>query len=119
MARRVPVTNATQAINCLQEDGGVILSGFASAEEVITVNNDAAPYLATVAQEVQPPSGHTQRHSLTGPAKLERTAQRNTTMSQALWAQSDCSREMDAETGSPRNPQQLPQDHIHTLQRPR
>ena len=59
---------------------GVILTGFASAEDVTTVNNDAAPYLAAVAQEVQPPSGQTDRPPLTVPAKLERTAQRNNTM---------------------------------------
>ncbi|KAL8884512.1 MAG: hypothetical protein Q9192_006830 [Flavoplaca navasiana] len=75
MARRVPVTDVTQAISCLQEDGGVILTGFASTEEVTTVNNDAAPYLAAVAQERSSngqPRGTIRCHRLFGRSRTAR-----------------------------------------------
>ncbi|KAL8753735.1 MAG: hypothetical protein Q9199_004833 [Rusavskia elegans] len=52
MACRVPVTDVAKAIQCLQADGGVILTGFASAVEVTAVNDDAAPYLEAVAKEI-------------------------------------------------------------------
>ncbi|KAI4174153.1 MAG: hypothetical protein LQ343_002488 [Gyalolechia ehrenbergii] len=54
MACRVPISHVAKAIRCLEEDGGVILTGFATPAEVKTVNDDAAPYLETVAEEVQP-----------------------------------------------------------------
>lgn len=54
MACRVPISDVAKAIDRLQEDGGVILTGFATPEEVARVNADAAPYLEAVAEEVQP-----------------------------------------------------------------
>ncbi|KAI4191405.1 MAG: hypothetical protein LQ348_003516 [Seirophora lacunosa] len=55
MACSVPITDVAKAIYCLEEDGGVIVTGFATVEEVNTVNDDAAPYLEAVANEVAPP----------------------------------------------------------------
>ncbi|KAI4088300.1 MAG: hypothetical protein LQ344_006168 [Seirophora lacunosa] len=51
MACSVPITDVAKAIYCLEEDGGVIVTGFATVEEVNTVNDDAAPYLEAVANE--------------------------------------------------------------------
>lgn len=55
MACRVPFADVAKAIHCIEEDGGVILTGFATPGEVTRVNEDAAPYLEAVAQEVPPP----------------------------------------------------------------
>ena len=52
MARRVPLTAVNDAINCLEEDGGVILSNFASEEDVKAVNDDACPYIDAIAKKV-------------------------------------------------------------------
>ncbi|KAL9011140.1 MAG: hypothetical protein Q9173_003992 [Seirophora scorigena] len=52
MACRIPITDVAKAIHCLEEDGGVILTGFATVEEVNTVNDDAAPYLEAIANEI-------------------------------------------------------------------
>lgn len=62
MACRVPITDVAKAIHCLEEDGGVIVTGFATVEEVNTVNDDAAPYLEAVANEVAPPKMCSARH---------------------------------------------------------
>lgn len=53
MAHRVALSDTEGAIRCLEEDGGVILTGFASKSEVAAVNADAAPYINAVAAEVR------------------------------------------------------------------
>lgn len=53
MARRVAFSDTEGAIRYLEEDGAVILTGFASENEVATVNADAAPYISAVAAEVR------------------------------------------------------------------
>ena len=53
MARRVPFDDVKAAIACLEEDGGVILTGFASEEEVGAVSDDAAPFLDAIGKEVR------------------------------------------------------------------
>ncbi|KAL9576390.1 MAG: hypothetical protein Q9212_007137 [Teloschistes hypoglaucus] len=45
MARRVPLNDPDRAIQVIAEDGGVILTGFSSVEDVQRVNEDAAPFL--------------------------------------------------------------------------
>ncbi|KAL8764274.1 MAG: hypothetical protein Q9194_007133 [Teloschistes cf. exilis] len=45
MARRVPMNDPDRAIQVIAEDGGVILAGFSSVEDVHRVNEDAAPFL--------------------------------------------------------------------------
>ncbi|KAL8658897.1 MAG: hypothetical protein Q9202_007382 [Teloschistes flavicans] len=45
MARRVPLNDPDRAIQVIAEDGGVILTGFSSVEDVQKVNEDAAPFL--------------------------------------------------------------------------
>ncbi|KAL8903953.1 MAG: hypothetical protein Q9207_003600 [Kuettlingeria erythrocarpa] len=81
MASRVPITDVAKAIDCLEEDGGVILTGFATVGEVTTVNEDAAPYLDAVAREVAPeqkrasngqPRGTVRCHRLFGRSQTAR-----------------------------------------------
>lgn len=52
MARRISLTNPDRAIEILKEDGGVILTGFAKAEDVEKVNADAAPYIDAIIKDV-------------------------------------------------------------------
>ena len=52
MSRRVSFNNVESAIRCLEEDGGVILTNFVKEKDVQTVNDDAAPFIKAVAEEV-------------------------------------------------------------------
>ena len=52
MARRAALSDVETVIRIIEEDGGVILQGFSSLEDVQTVNNDAAPYLKVVVDDV-------------------------------------------------------------------
>lgn len=52
MARRVPLNDPDRAIQVIAEDGGVILTGFSSVEDVQKVNEDAAPFLEAFRAEV-------------------------------------------------------------------
>lgn len=52
MARRVPFYDPTVVIRYIEEDGGVILTGFASIPDVQTVNADAAPYINAILENV-------------------------------------------------------------------
>ncbi|KAL8743397.1 MAG: hypothetical protein Q9190_004243 [Brigantiaea leucoxantha] len=54
MAHRVAFSDTEGAIRYIEEDGGVILTGFATENEVATVNADAAPYISAVAAETEP-----------------------------------------------------------------
>ena len=53
MARRVPLNSPDEAIRCLEEDGGVILTGFSSIADVEKVNADTAPYIDDIAKDVR------------------------------------------------------------------
>lgn len=63
MARRVPLSDPELVIKALEEDGGVILTGFTSLEDLDAVNSDSAKSLA-------PPDEVCYFHSLllSGPA---------------------------------------------------
>lgn len=52
MARRAALSDIKTAIKIVEEDGGVILTGFSSCEDVERVNNDAAPYLKAIVENV-------------------------------------------------------------------
>lgn len=52
MARRVSLHDPTAVIRYIEEDGGVILTGFASIADVQTVNADAAPYINAILENV-------------------------------------------------------------------
>ena len=52
MARRVPLNDVEMAIKIIEQDGGVILTGFSEIVDVEKVNSDAAPYIAAIQQEV-------------------------------------------------------------------
>jgi hypothetical protein len=52
MARRAALSDISKVIEIIEEDGGVILEGFASYEEVKMVNDDTAPYLKAVIDDV-------------------------------------------------------------------
>lgn len=52
MARRVPLDDPTTAIRYIEEDGGVILTGFSSIADVQTVNDDAAPFINAILEDV-------------------------------------------------------------------
>lgn len=52
MARRVPLNDPATIIRCIEEDGGVILTGFSSIADVQKVNADAAPYINAILEDV-------------------------------------------------------------------
>ena len=52
MARRVPLNDVETAIKIIEQDGGVILTGFATIVDVEKVNSDAAPFIAAIQAEV-------------------------------------------------------------------
>lgn len=52
MARRVPLHDPTTVIRYLEEDGGVILTDFSSIADIQTVNDDAAPYIHAILEDV-------------------------------------------------------------------
>jgi len=54
MACRVSLQDPIAAIECLEADGGVILTGFSSLEDVEQVNADAAPFIDAIVDEVSP-----------------------------------------------------------------
>ncbi|KAI4234580.1 MAG: hypothetical protein LQ349_003698 [Xanthoria aureola] len=75
MACRVPISDVAKAIDRLREDGGVILTGFATPQEVTRVNDDAAPYLEAVAKERTlkgQPGGTLRCHRLFGRSQTAR-----------------------------------------------
>lgn len=53
MARSVPVSDANTAIKYIEEDGGVILTGFTSRRDVEQVNSDAEPYINAILKDVR------------------------------------------------------------------
>lgn len=52
MARRVPLSDPATIIRYIEEDGGVILTGFSSVAHVQNVNADAAPYINAILDDV-------------------------------------------------------------------
>ena len=52
MARRVPLNDVETAIKIIEQDGGVILTGFSNIVDVEKVNSDAAPFIAAIQAEV-------------------------------------------------------------------
>ncbi len=52
MARRVPLSDPATIIRYIEEDGGVILTGFSSVADVQNVNADAAPYINAILEDV-------------------------------------------------------------------
>ena len=52
MARRVPLNDVETAIKIIEQDGGVILTGFSKIVDVEKVNSDAAPFIAAIQAEV-------------------------------------------------------------------
>lgn len=115
MACHVPFNDVARAIHCLQEDGGVILTGFATPEEVTRVNEDAAPYLEAAAKEVPSPYVGPRSLSLTLAASLERADRGNPTVPQTFWTQPDSSREMVATTTGPPDSQLFPENYLNTI----
>ncbi len=55
MARRVPLTDPDRAIQILEEDGGVIVTGFSSIADVDKVNAEATPYINAIVEDVTTP----------------------------------------------------------------
>lgn len=52
MARRVPLNDPATIIRYIEEDGGVILTGFSSIDDVQKVNADAAPFINAILEDV-------------------------------------------------------------------
>ena len=52
MIRRVPLDMPSAAIKAIEEDGGVILTGFSSVEDVQRVNAHAEPYINAIVDDV-------------------------------------------------------------------
>lgn len=53
MARSVPLSDINTAIQYIEEDGGVILTGFTSRRDVGQVNSDAEPYISAILKDVR------------------------------------------------------------------
>lgn len=53
MARSVPINDTNTAIQYIEEDGGVILTGFTSRRDVEQVNSDAKPYINAILKDVR------------------------------------------------------------------
>ena len=53
MARKVPLTDTDAAISYIEEDGGVILTGFTSRRDLEQVNSDAEPYINAILNDVR------------------------------------------------------------------
>ncbi|MCJ1404218.1 hypothetical protein MMC11_007443 [Xylographa trunciseda] len=51
MIQRVPLNEPGLVIRAIKEDGGVILTGFSSVEDVQKVNADAAPYINAIVDD--------------------------------------------------------------------
>ena len=54
MARRISLQDPVAAIECIERDGGVILTDFSSPDDVDRVSQDAAPYINAIVEEVDP-----------------------------------------------------------------
>ena len=52
MARRVSLHDVKTAIRTIEEDGGVILTGFSTVADVEQVNKDALPYISAIKANV-------------------------------------------------------------------
>jgi hypothetical protein len=52
MARRVPLSDPEQAIHCLEEDGGVVLTAFSCIEDVQRVTANSAPFIEEIVARV-------------------------------------------------------------------
>ena len=52
MARRVPLHDVEMAIKTIEQDGGVILTGFSSIADIEKVNSDAEPFIQAIKAEV-------------------------------------------------------------------
>ena len=52
MARRVSLNKPDEVIQCLEEYGGAIVTGFSSVADVQKVNADATPFIDDVAKDV-------------------------------------------------------------------
>ena len=48
MPQRVPLSNPQLAIDIIERDGGVILTGFSTVANVEKVNSDAEPFLSEI-----------------------------------------------------------------------
>lgn len=53
MARSVPISDTKTAIKYIEEDGGVILTGFTSRRDVDQVNSDAELYINAILKDVR------------------------------------------------------------------
>lgn len=53
MARSVSISDTKTAIKYIEEDGGVILTGFTSRRDVEQVNSDAEPYISAILKDVR------------------------------------------------------------------
>lgn len=53
MARSVPLSDTNTAIKYIEEDGGVILTGFTNRTDVEQVNADAEPYISAILKDVR------------------------------------------------------------------
>ena len=52
MARRVDLNDIKEAIQTIEEDGGVILTKFSGIADIEKVNRDAAPFISTIMTDV-------------------------------------------------------------------
>ena len=96
MARRCPTTDTNTAIKYIEEDGGVILTGFTSRKDVEQVNSDAELYLNAILKDVR--EFEDPLHLFVGNADVQQRASkslpRETTYITRLFGRSTIAREV-------------------------
>lgn len=100
MARRVPINDPATVIRYIEEDGGVILTGFSSIADVQKVNADATPYINAILEDVcrQRRCPHSSRltycpNTNTSLQRSKRSLPRETTRVTRLFGRSTTARE--------------------------
>ena len=130
MARRVPLHDVETAVEIIEQDGGVILTGFSSITDVDRVNSDAAPFLAAIKAEVSS-RVYSQAHHLADLAVVSSGNQMidfphiasvavsptgNSTLHTPLRAQHHSARNLAPATAVTADPEPLPAHRHRTVQ---
>lgn len=122
MARRVPVSDTKTAIQYIEEDGGVILTGFTSREDVEQVNADAEPYIRAILEDVRKLDNLLylpfQKADILL-ACIKKFTQGDHSMYPSIWTEYYSTRNMAPTTSIPGDPESFPADRILPVSIPR
>ena len=122
MARRVPISETQKAIQAIEEDGGVILTGFSSVADVEKVSADAASFIDEILRKVKKKPLFTFLYLrilwLTDSIKasIHIAPPRNNTLHPSLWPQHHRTRKMASAARLAADRQPLPVHRYHTIQ---